>query len=48
MSTRLIAYSTAGLVCLIIWAVLVQIVVGESRQTCEAVHSVDVCAWELR
>lgn len=36
------------LVSLIIWIALAQLVTGKSRQTCETVHSVDVCAWELR
>lgn len=38
----------ATLVCLIIWTALAQLVLGDSRQTCESVQSVDTCAWELR
>jgi hypothetical protein len=48
MTIRARSYITAGIISLIVWAVLVQMVAGDSRQRCEAVHSVDVCAWELR
>lgn len=48
MTTRLTAITIAGLVCLIIWGIVVQMVAADSRQRCEAIHSVDTCAWELR
>ena len=38
----------ATLVCLIIWTAIAQWALGNSRQTCEAVQSVETCAWELR
>ena len=38
----------ATLTCLIIWVAIAQWALGDSRQTCEAVQSVDTCAWELR
>lgn len=45
---RAIPFIIAGIVCLIIWTALAQWVMGESRQSCEAVRSVDICEWELR
>jgi hypothetical protein len=38
----------ATLVSLIIWTALAQLVLGDSRQTCETVQSAETCAWELR
>lgn len=36
----------ATLISLIIWTILAQLVMGDSRQTCTA--SAEICAWELR
>lgn len=47
-NNRAIPFIIATLVSLIVWAFIAQMVMGESRQTCQAVHSVDICEWELR
>lgn len=47
-NNRAIPFIIATLVSLIVWVAVAQWVMGESRQTCQAVHSVDICEWELR
>lgn len=36
------------LVCLIIWAAVMQSIIGDSRQRCEETTSTETCSWELK
>ena len=48
MTGRLTSLTLAVIASLLVWSILAEWVMGESRQTCQAVQSVDVCEWELR
>lgn len=45
-NNRAIPFIVGTLVCLIVWAALAQLVMGDSKQRCTA--SDEICAWELR
>lgn len=48
MTGRLTSLTLAVIASLLVWTILAQWVMGDSRQRCEAVHSIDTCQWELR
>jgi len=48
MTDKFAPWVIAIILAVIIWTAIAQMVLGNSRQTCETVASVETCAWELR
>jgi hypothetical protein len=48
MTDKFAPWVIAVILSVMFWTWLAQQVMGDSRQTCETVQSVETCAWELR
>ena len=48
MTDKFAPWVIAIILSVIIWTAIAQMVLGNSRQTCEETTSGDVCQWELR
>lgn len=48
MTDRGFTWVVITITSVIFWTWIAQTVMGDSRQTCESVQSVETCLWELR